>query len=240
MVVVVSAVSPGSQCGVVAHRFDQLDAGAVGLQPIRNVAPVVALREQVDDFHRRGDGVEGARDFLAVLATGLVGVRENNDTPTAEKFGEFWRPFGACAFACGGRHETDLGEIIAIFFAFADIGYGRLRCREEFRQPIRNPGARRLAFDPLCAVPVILRELLLAGAVAAFLDEKIRRPAPIVINVLSQHRPLGAGTRLAIFLLRLERREPELRSDMVATEDRIVAGKAVDKEAIGGVPVWLD
>ena len=237
---VVSAVSARLPVRRVVYRFDQLDADPVGLQPIRNVASVVALGEQVDDLHRRGDGAEGARDFLAVLAAGLVGVRENNDTPVAEKFCEFWRPFGACAFARGGSHEADLGEIVAILLAFADIGYGRPRCREEFRQPIRNPGARRLAFDPLCAVPVILRELLLAGAVAAFLDEKIRRPVLIAINVLGQHRPRGAGARLAILLLRLERREPELRPDMVATEDRIVAGKAVDKEAIGGVPVWLD
>ena len=87
----------GSHNGASFDRLDEVDAGAIGLEEIGDVAAVLLgfiLGEQVDDLQRFGDLVERSRDLLAVLAAGRIGVDNDDDAPTFERLDEFgFRPW---------------------------------------------------------------------------------------------------------------------------------------------------
>ena len=126
-------------------------------------------------------------DLLRVRATRSIGVRQDHDVPVLEVLRQSGIPFGRGAL--GGRrgHEADLGEGIGVFLALAEIDQGRDWGRDQLRQPIRDFRAIRLPLGPAVAVPVILRELLLARLVAALADLEKALAVLVEIDVLGEH-----------------------------------------------------
>ena len=175
-------------------RGEELRPDGIVLQPVADVVTVAAIRKQIDDLDRGRHVIEGLRDLLGVLAAGLVGVGQDHDVPVLEVWRQLRRPFGAGALARRGRYDACLaGEIVGVLLALAKVDHGRRR-REQLRQPVRNLRARRLALQPLRAVPMKLRNLLLAGAVEIFPDEKIGLAVRVAVDVfgdVGDHLPFA-------------------------------------------------
>ena len=101
------------------------------------------------------------------------------------------------------------GEIVGVLLALAEVDHRRRR-RDQLGQSIRNFRSRRLAFDPLRAVPMELRELLLAGAVEVFPDQKVGLAVRVAVDVFGERGPLAIGLAVGFLFLRLDGGRPSL------------------------------
>ena len=133
-------------------------------------------------------------------------------------------PFGRGALGSRRGHEADLGEGIGVLLAFDKVDQCRVWGCDQLRQKIRNFRALGLAFRPAVAVPVILRELLFAGPIAALSDLQKPFAVLVAIDVLAEHAPLAAGLLL---WLRLGLRQTELLADVIAAGFPVVARERV-------------
>ena len=116
-----------------------------------------------------------------------------------------------------------LARVSASFSPSTEVDRRRGRRRDQLRQSIRNLRAIRLALGPAVAVPVILRELFLAGLIPALSDLEKAFAVLVAIDVFGEHGPLaGAGLLLR---LRLGLRQTELLADMIAASFQLSPAK---------------
>src|SRR5207249_11226581 len=138
---------------------------------------------------------------------------------------------GPRALGRGGGHEAELGEGVGVLFALAEVD---CRCdgrRDQLGQAIRDLRGLWFTFDPLLAIAVILGILLLAAPVPVLANQQIGGASFVAVHMLGNQCPLFAGA------VGLELRQAELLADVIAALDRIIAGEAVDHEAVGRVLV---
>src|SRR5262245_7894230 len=141
---------------------------------------------------------------------------------------------GAFRIACG--HEADLSEVIAILLTFDDIDRRGGRGRDQLRKHVGDLRPLRLSADPFLTVPIVLRE---TGLVGEAMHLQIGCAVCEPINILGgrgRERPSASVGLLLWFKLRQSKLPPY----MIATRDRIVAGKAMHHETVRRSAVALD
>src|SRR5215472_16079108 len=92
------------------------------------------------------------------------------------------------------------------------------------------------ALNPGVPVPMLLRELLLAGGIDLLRLAQVGRSVRLLIDVLPNELPSTGGLSVAGLL---ERRQAESRLDVILAGDVVIPGEAVHHEPIGRIGVGL-